>query len=156
MGDGEGTRERIHQSYLFLTWFKPEDHDEALAMAKRGGFKQILFEQHCWAASMGRYGVNEKIFPGGFSQLKDIFEHFNQEGIKVGLHVLDASVDSGDPYMTPVPDERFLLGCKSVLASDIPDRNEPITILTTDDASCFPVGEDPIWDQVKSFVLTTN
>lgn len=132
--------QRIRESYFFLTSFSAKDYEKALAFAKRGGFKQILVEQHSWARSAGTYEINKGAFPGGLSELRETFDKFRAEGIRVGLHFLAASIDWNDPYLTPVPDKRFVLGVSTKLAADLPaDATE---IPTTTDASVFPTGEN--------------
>lgn len=142
-GGWRGDSPYLHQSYFFLTSFSADQYDQALEFAKRGGFKQILLDENSWTASNGHYEINERRFPKGLPQFRQIIEDFNREGLRVGLHFLGASVDSNDPYMTPVPDDRFVTGFQTNLAEDISDDPNPVPILTTDDATTFPVGEDP-------------
>ena len=142
-GGWRGDSPWIHQSYFFLTNFNVDEYDEALAIAKRGGFKQILLLQNSWCQSTGTYNVNEKNFPGGLPTLKETAEKFNREGIRFGLHLLGASVDLNDPYLTPVPDKRFVTDVSSTLADDLDDNSESNIVKTSDDATVFPVGEDP-------------
>lgn len=142
-GGWRGASPYIHQSYFFLTNFKESEYDAALAIAKRGGFKQILLLQNSWCKSTGTYEVNEKNFPGGFDALLETVKKFKKEGIRFGLHLLAASVDSNDPYLTPIPDKRFVTDASSTLAEDLPDSSESKTVKTLDDGSLFPVGEDP-------------
>ncbi len=141
---GGGWREAskyVRDSYFFLTYFNVDEYDAALQFAKRGGFKQILLLQNSWCESTGRYRVNEKNFPGGLPTLRQTIEKFRAEGIRFGLHFLAASVDTNDPYLTPVPDKRFLLGESTTLAADL--SADAKTIPTATDATVFPVGEDP-------------
>ncbi|MGI6401318.1 MAG: hypothetical protein ACOX0A_04290 [Thermoguttaceae bacterium] len=133
----------IHQSYFFLTNFKVDEYETALKIAKRGGFKQILLLQNSWCKSTGHYEVNDRSFPGGLPTLLETIQNFNKEGIRFGLHLLAASVDRNDPYLTPVPDERFVTDVESTLAEGLSDDANDKTIKTTDDATIFPVGEDP-------------
>ena len=141
---GGGWREaskHVRDSYFFLTYFNVDEYDAALQFAKRGGFKQILLLQNSWCESTGRYRVNEANFPGGLPTLRQTIEKFRAEGIRFGLHLLAASVDRNDPYLTPVPDKRFLLGESTTLAADL--SADATTIPTATDATVFPVGEDP-------------
>ena len=131
----------VRDSYFFLTYFNVDEYDAALQFAKRGGFKQILLLQNSWCASTGHYRVNEANFPGGLPTLRQTIEKFRSEGIRFGFHLLAASVDTNDPYMTPVPDKRFLLGESTTLAADL--SADAKTIPTATDATVFPVGQDP-------------
>ena len=131
----------VRDSYFFLTYFNVDEYEAALKFAKRGGFKQILLLQNSWCESTGHYRVNEKNFPGGLPTLRQTIEKFRAEGIRFGFHLLAASVDTNDPYLTPVPDKRFLLGESTTLAADL--SVDATTIPTATDATVFPVGEDP-------------
>ncbi len=142
-GEWRGNSPRLRESYFFLTNFSANQYEDAVKIARRGGFKQILILEDSWTASTGHYKVNEATFPGGFSQLCDTLQNFNKDGLRVGLHFLGASVGTNDAYMTPVPDSRFVTDCHTRLADDISAAPEPVRILTTDDATCFPIGEDP-------------
>lgn len=142
-GNGwRGASPNVHESYFFLTSFNASEYDAALAIAKRGGFKQVLIVQDSWCQSTGTYHVNERNFPGGFPKLKEIAESFNKEGIRFGLHLLAASVDSNDPYITPVPDPRFLTDVSAKLAADLDGDENSTTILTSSDGNIFPTGEE--------------
>ncbi|MBQ9371823.1 MAG: hypothetical protein IJU03_06495 [Thermoguttaceae bacterium] len=142
-GGWRGESPYLHENYLFLTWFNADEYDAALDMAKRGGFKQILLLQNSWTTSTGHYRVNEKNFPGGVDTLRDVVERFRSEGIRFGLHFLGASVDSNDPYMTPVPDKRFVTDYSAPLEEALAGDAESKTIKVAGDATKFPTGEDP-------------
>ncbi|MBN1442724.1 MAG: hypothetical protein JXA90_08445, partial [Planctomycetes bacterium] len=53
----------VKRSYLFLTRFRESQLDEALALARRGGFHMILLGQESWCRSTGHYEVNREHFP---------------------------------------------------------------------------------------------
>ncbi|MDO5580010.1 MAG: hypothetical protein Q4G69_02650 [Planctomycetia bacterium] len=111
----------VRESYFFLTGFREEQFEEALAIAKRGHFKMILLLD-TWTKSHGHYEVNTGNYPDGIESLKRVIKRFNAEGIKVGLHFLAASIYYPDPYLTPVPDKRLVKdGCVK-LAKDIDEK----------------------------------
>jgi len=132
--------EYVHQSYFFLTYFNVNEYDAALAFAKRGGFKQILLLQNSWCKTTGHYEVNEDNFPGGLPTLKATIEKFRAEGIRFGLHSLFASIDPPDPYITPIPDKRFVTGHADTLTADL--DKETTTIPLEGDAKQFPTGQN--------------
>ncbi|MDO4587312.1 MAG: hypothetical protein Q4C95_08450 [Planctomycetia bacterium] len=109
----------VKESYFFLTYFNEKEYETALKFAQRGGFKQILLLQNSWATTTGHYEINRNSFPEGIDGLRKIIERFQGEGIRFGLHLLAASVDASDSYLTPVPDDRFVLGVQTELADDI-------------------------------------
>ena len=130
----------VHQSYFFLTYFNVNEYDAALAFAKRGGFKQILLLQNSWCKTTGHFEVNEENFPGGLPTLRATIEKFRSEGIRFGLHFLAASIDPPDPYLTPVPDKRFVTGHTDTLTADL--DKETTTVPLAGDAKQFPTGQD--------------
>ncbi|MDO5113128.1 MAG: hypothetical protein Q4E67_02005 [Planctomycetia bacterium] len=135
----------LKESYFFLTNFREEQYQEALKIAKRGGFRQILLLQHSWCQTPGHYEVNTRNFKDGVAGLRAMIERFNREGIRFGLHLLAASIDPPDSYLSPVPDERLVLGVETTLAEDI--TAEATTIPTTTPASEFPIHEHPYMGQ---------
>ncbi len=109
----------IKRSYFFLTDFRESQFDEALAIAKRGGFHMILLGQESWSLGTGHYQINRDRFPDGLEGLKRTFDRFRAEGFHVGLHFLAASIYPPDPYLVPVPDPRLVKGATATLAADI-------------------------------------
>lgn len=128
----------IKESYFFLTNFKESEFDEALAIAKRGNFKMILL-LCTWTDAHGHYKIRKAHYPDGFESLKRTFDRFNKEGIKVGLHLLGASIDYPDPYLTPVPDKRLVSGAKVTLAKDLDEKS--VFIETVEPPVDFPKTE---------------
>jgi len=126
----------IKRSYFFLTNFHESQFDEALAIARRGGFDRILLLGGSWATGTGHYDVNRKNFPDGLEGLKRTFDRFRAEGFKIGLHFLGASIYPPDSYITPVPDPRLVLGAKTALAADVDEKTDFIPAATAPDA--FP------------------
>lgn len=121
----------VKHSYLFLTDFRESDFDAALALARRGGFHCILLEERSWAAASGHYEVNRERFRDGLAGLKRTVERFRGAGIKVGLHLLAASITPPDRYITPVPDPRLVTDATTTLAADVDATADvlPVTAL---------------------------
>ncbi|WP_165231054.1 hypothetical protein [Aquisphaera insulae] len=126
----------IRRSYLFLTDFRESQFDRGLALAKRGGFDRILLGQESWSLGTGHYTINRERFPDGLDGLKRTIARFRAEGFKVGLHFLSSSIYPPDPYITPVPDKRLVLGARTTLAADIDEKAGFIPSLTA--PSGFP------------------
>jgi hypothetical protein len=112
----------IKQSYFFLTDFRESQFDEALALARRGGFHTILLGQESWSLGTGHYQINRDRFPDGLDGLKRTCERFRSAGFRVGLHFLGASIYPPDPYLTPTPDRRLVTGVAGTLSTDIDDK----------------------------------
>ena len=111
--------DRVKRSYFFLTGFKESQFDEALAIAKRGGFDTILILQSSWCESTGHFKVNRKNFPTGLAGLKRTVRRFKEAGFHVGFHFLAASIYPPDEYLTPIPDARLVTKATVPLASNV-------------------------------------
>jgi hypothetical protein len=147
----------IKRSYFFLTSFRESQFDEALAIAKRGGFDLILIGQESWCHSTGHYEVNRDHFPDGLEGLARTIRRFKEAGFKVGLHFLGPSIYPPDPYLLPVADPRLVRDAFTTLEADI---DEKATFIPTPAApEAFPaedggykgqgavlqIGEELIW-----------
>ena len=127
----------VKQSYFLLTNFRESQFEEALAMARRGGFSMILFDQESWALGSGHYQINRERFPDGLEGLKRTLQRFKDAGFRVGLHLLPTLIYPPDPYLVPVPDRRLVTGVSTTLAADI---DAPATFLPLEAApEKFPV-----------------
>jgi hypothetical protein len=126
----------IKRSYLFITSFKASQFDPVLALAKRGGFDMIVMGQESWTKAAGHYEINTNNFPNGLEQLAQTFHRFREEGFHAGLHVLGASIDPPDAYITPAPDPRLVHDAKATLSENI-DASAS-TLPLTEAPSAFP------------------
>ena len=121
-GEWAKTASWVRESYFFLTNFKQDQTDEALALIKRGKFRHSLVEQHSWSLGSGHYVINDKRFENGIEGLKATAKRFNDEGVTFGLHLLGAGIEPPDAYITPVPDKRLLTGAEAKLADAIDEK----------------------------------
>lgn len=109
----------IKRNYFFLTSFRESQFDEAISIARRGGFHAILIGQESWCRATGHYEINRDHFPDGLEGLKRTIRRFKDAGFLVGLHFLGPSIYPPDPYLTPVPDPRLVKKAAAVLAADL-------------------------------------
>ncbi|MBN2293847.1 MAG: hypothetical protein JXM70_15570 [Pirellulales bacterium] len=93
-------------SYLWPTRPTPENIDEYIRWAKRGGFRMILFSYGAFANGAGHFRWKSS-FPGGMADLQKMTDAIRRAGLKVGLHIHYSKAHKIDPYVTPVPDERL-------------------------------------------------
>ena len=126
----------IKRSYFFLTQFGESQFDEALAIARRGGFHTILIDQGSWCMGTGHYEINRDHFPDGLAGLQRTVEKFHDAGFRVGLHFLGPSIYPPDKYLTPIPDPRLVKDATAVLAADLDAAATVIPVTTAPDA--FP------------------
>lgn len=129
-GEWNKTSEAVGENYLFLTNFQENQFDEALELARRGGFKRILLGQESWCRSTGHYEVNPKRFTDGLPGLVKTVQRFRAAGMGVGLHLLGASIDNADPYLTPVPDPRLVKDARTTLTAALDERATSIQVET--------------------------
>lgn len=118
-GEWNKTAAAVGENYLFLTNFQESQFDNALALARLGGFKRVLLGQESWCKSTGHYEIKPDRYTGGLPGLVKIVERFRAAGIDVGLHLLGASIDNNDPYLTPVPDPRLLKDAQTTLTKGL-------------------------------------
>lgn len=118
----------VKRSYLFLTRFRESQFEAALALARRGGFRQVLILQDSWCTGTGHYDINRRSFPDGLDGLVRTVRRFREAGIETGLHVLGASIYPPDRYLTPVPDRRLLKGAQTTLAEPLDARATRIAV----------------------------
>jgi hypothetical protein len=147
----------IKRSYFFLTDFRESQFDEALAIARRGGFDMILLGQESWSQGTGHYQINRDRFPDGLEGLKRTFQRFRDAGFRIGLHFLGPSIYPPDPYLVPVPDPRLVKGATATLAADIDAKASFLPIETPPekfpkddggyegDGTVLQVGDELIW-----------
>ncbi|MHB8952316.1 MAG: CIA30 family protein [Pirellulaceae bacterium] len=126
----------IQRSYFFLTQFKETQFDDALAIARRGGFHTILIDQSSWSLGTGHYDINRDNFPDGLPALQRTVARFQEAGFRVGLHFLGPSIYPPDAYLTPVPDSRLVKDAFVPLAADVDETTD--TIPTTAAPEHFP------------------
>lgn len=152
----------IRRSYFFLTDFREAQFEQALAIARRGGFHTILLGQESWCETTGHYQVNRERFPDGIAGLQRVVDRFREAGFRVGLHFLAASIYPPDPYVTPVPDPRLVKDATATLAADIDEKAEVVPVTAA--PSVFPaedggyegpgavlqVGNELIWYESRS------
>lgn len=131
-GQWNKTSDAIKRSYLFLTRFRDSQIEEAVAIAKRGGFSAILLGQESWCRSTGHYEINRDNFPDGLDGLKRFVDRFHAEGLRVGLHFLGPSIDANDPYLSPKPDPRLVKGVSAPLRADVSEKDTFIPASTED------------------------
>lgn len=156
-GKWNKTSPDIKRSYFFLTRFRESEFDEALAIARRGGFDLILIGQESWCHSTGHYEISRNRFPDGLEGLARTIRRFKEAGFKVGLHFLGPSIYPPDPYLTPVPDARLVKNAFTTLAADVDEKTDvlptptaPETFPAEDggyygDGTVIQVGNELIW-----------
>jgi hypothetical protein len=95
-------------SYYEMRGLTPENVDEHIAYAKKGGFKMMVFYWTDFAESLGHFPW-KKEYPNGLDDLKLIADKIQAAGIVPGFHIHYNKATRNDPYVTPIPDARLNL-----------------------------------------------
>jgi hypothetical protein len=99
----------------------PGNVDEYIQVAKRAGFRMLLFSYAAFARGAGHFQFNSQ-YPRGIADLKDVTDRIRAAGLKAGLHLHYSKADRTDPYVTPVPDDRLHKVRRFTLAEPVDDQ----------------------------------
>ena len=69
--------------------------------------------------SWGHFILDSVSFPNGNAGMKTCVEKATKKGIRIGVHTLSTFINTNDPYVTPVPDQRLAITGSSVLSEQI-------------------------------------
>jgi len=128
MPQGARHRRSPMQQYSYL-WCSPTPHDvgEYIKWAKRGGFRMILFSYTAFSRGVGHFRWNAR-YPNGMADLKKVTDAIRKAGLKLGLHIHYNKAHKGDPYVTPVPDDRFHKARTFTLAAPVDKKAKTLTL----------------------------
>jgi hypothetical protein len=84
----------------------PENVGQYVEVAKRAGVRTIILSYWTFSKGAGHFVWNEQ-YPRGMADLKKVADAIRAAGLKAGLHLHYCKATTRDPYVTPVPDERF-------------------------------------------------
>lgn len=119
--DAQGTpvkdTELPRGSYWFLSCGE-SDADRVIAYCRQANIKQVMLSSTAWCRSVGHYLFNQN-YPDGPASLKRFVDKLHGAGILVGMHCFASKVSKVDPYVTPVPDQRFWVRFATTLAEDL-------------------------------------
>jgi len=105
-------------SYYELRNVTPQNIDEHIAYAKRGGFRQMVIYYPDFAKSMGHFPWRDE-YPNGMADLKEVTNKIQKAGMIVGIHIHYNKAQINDEYVSPVPDSRLNLRRYFTLAKDL-------------------------------------
>ncbi|MFA7493476.1 MAG: hypothetical protein WCZ43_08175 [Proteiniphilum sp.] len=120
-------REEYKYSYYEPKGITPENVDEHIAYAKKGGFRQMLIYYEDIFASVGHYIWNNH-YPHEMEDLKQVVRKIEKAGIIPGFHIHYNKASKNDPYVTPVPDARLNLARTFTLAAPVNKDDSIITV----------------------------
>lgn len=113
------------KSYL-ISSFSEQDVDEMIAYTKKAGLISLYHEGPF--RSWGHYTLNPDFFPNGKDGLKKCVEKAHAAGLHFGVHILTNFINTSDPYVTPVPDDRLSLTGTALLLHEIEPQQKEIEV----------------------------
>lgn len=114
-------------SYWFLS-FGEKDVDRVIEVCRKTGFQQVFLSFGSWCTSPGHYPINKAMYPDGLESLRRTVARLHEHGILVGMHTFASKISKRDPYVTPVPDRRFLVVGRAALAEPIDPTAKTIRV----------------------------
>lgn len=115
------------KSYL-ISSFGEKDIDEMIAYTKKAGLVSLYHEGPF--KSWGHYILNPESFPNGKEGLKKCVDKAHAAGLRFGVHTLTNFINTNDPYVTPVPDERLSITGSDQLVMDIDQQQKEIEVVS--------------------------
>lgn len=113
------------KSYL-ISSFGEKDVEEMIGYTKRAGLMSLYHEGPF--KSWGHFVLDEERFPKGRAGLKKCVDLAHAAGLHFGIHTLTNFINTNDPYVTPVPDDRLSMTGASVLVADIDAQQKEIEV----------------------------
>jgi len=117
--------EQYGKSYL-ISSFGEKDVDEMIAYTKRAGLISLYHEGPF--SSWGHYILDSTAFPNGKAGLKQSVDKAHAAGLHFGVHTLTNFINTNDPYVTPVPDDRLSVTGSAPLTGDIDAQQKEIEV----------------------------
>ena len=137
--------EAITRSVYWTSSASPATIDRHIALAKQGGFSNMLFYytaiftgakgDRSWAG-IGDYELGGE-YANGPASLREMLAKIKAAGIRPGLHVMHTFVGRKTHYVTPVADPRLNLTCRFTLAQPL-DAAQGGDVLVQEDPSRCP------------------
>lgn len=107
--------EENRYSYLF-SYATERDVDDWIAMARSGGFKQLLVSD---IGPYGHYNPYPKKYPHGLDGVQSVVGKIHAAGLKAGWHMLAFTIQKSDPWVSPVPNKYLATGRELTLAATV-------------------------------------
>lgn len=117
------------RSYL-IAGFNESEIDEMIAYTKRAGLISLYHEGPF--LNWGHYDLNPEYFPGGKEGIKKCARKAKDAGLYFGVHTLTNFINTNDPYVTPVPDDRLALTGYGLLTGNLDEKATEIPVSTNE------------------------
>ncbi|MFZ9661395.1 MAG: hypothetical protein ACO29O_05900 [Chitinophagaceae bacterium] len=116
-------------SYM-ISNFGENEMDEMIRYTKEAGLFSLYHEGPF--QSWGHFILDSSQFPKGRKSLKSMANKAHAAGLKMGIHTLTNFINTNDPYVTPIPDNRLINTGSSILMKDIDENTSEIEVAAPD------------------------
>lgn len=123
----------LNRSVYWTMDINPENADEHIAYAKKGGFKRMYiyysamtYSGAYWA--LGDYHKYRDTYPNGEEDVKNLLKKIKDAGFTVGIHFLHTHIGVKSQYIAPVADHRLNLVKHFTLAKDVSCDDDKIYV----------------------------
>ena len=112
----ESRRKEEYKYSYYETWdITPQNVDEHIAFAKKGGFRAIQIVWTAFASTIGHFPWRPE-YPNGMKDLQMVIRKINEAGMIAGAHFWYNKAMKKDLYVSPIPDYRLNLSRNFTLA----------------------------------------
>ncbi len=115
------------KSYM-ISSYGEKDIDEIIGYTKRAGLVSLYHEGPF--KSWGNFVLNPDQFPNGKDGLKNCVDKAHAAGLFLGMHTLTNFINTNDPYVSPVPDNRLSFTGTSTLNRNIDADQNTIEVIS--------------------------
>jgi|688.fasta_scaffold57778_2 hypothetical protein len=115
------------KSYM-ISSYGEKDIDEMIGYTKRAGLVSLYHEGPF--KSWGNFVLNPEQFPNGKNGLKNCVDKAHAAGLFLGMHTLTNFINTNDPYVSPVPDNRLSFTGTSTLNRNIDADQNIIEVIS--------------------------
>ncbi len=131
----ESRRKEAYNYSYYETWdINPQNVDEHIAFAKKGGFRAIQIVWTAFASTVGHFPWRPE-YPNGMKDLQLVVRKINEAGMIAGAHFWYNKAMKKDLYVSPVPDYRLNLSRAFTLASPL-DKESTTVVVEEDPSGC--------------------
>ncbi|HUT92098.1 MAG TPA: hypothetical protein VMY37_21570 [Thermoguttaceae bacterium] len=126
---GAKSRRLPVQNYSYL-WARPTpaNVDQYITLARRGGFRMILFSHWAFTKVGPGHFPWSPDYPNGMADLKKVTDAIRSAGLKVGLHIHYNKTTTRDAYVTPVPDDRLHTVRRFTFSAAVDEASQTIPV----------------------------
>jgi len=113
------------RAYLIAD-FNEGNIDEMLDYTNQAGLASLYHEGPF--LSWGHFILDPKSFPNGNAGMKACVEKATKKGLRLGVHTLSTFINTNDPYVSPLPDQRLAETGASRLSATISATDTEIQV----------------------------